>query len=76
MYAYFESSCFNDLFIDLILCCSFEDVACLGDSASISELSLDGNPLCQDPHYKQNVLRHMQQLRNLDMKRINVSYFN
>ncbi|XP_052279635.1 leucine-rich repeat-containing protein 49-like isoform X3 [Dreissena polymorpha] len=49
---------------------SFEDIACLGDSTSLSEISLDGNPLTQEQYYKQIVLRHMQQLKQLDMKRV------
>ncbi|KAL8570755.1 hypothetical protein ACOMHN_006905 [Nucella lapillus] len=49
---------------------SFEDVQCLGDSSSLSEICLDGNPLAQDPAYKQTVLRNMQQLKQLDMRRI------
>ncbi|GFS15589.1 leucine-rich repeat-containing protein 49 [Elysia marginata] len=48
----------------------FEDVQCLGDSNSLSEISLDGNPICQEGNYKQTVLRHMQQLKQLDMKRV------
>ncbi|XP_052795464.1 leucine-rich repeat-containing protein 49-like isoform X3 [Mya arenaria] len=49
---------------------SFEDIQCLGDSTSLSEISLDGNPLTQEQYYKQIVLRHMQQLKQLDMKRV------
>ncbi|KAL4228191.1 Leucine-rich repeat-containing protein 49 [Mactra antiquata] len=49
---------------------SFEDISCLGDSTSLSEISLDGNPLTQEQYYKQIVLRHMQQLKQLDMKRV------
>ncbi|KAK7486768.1 hypothetical protein BaRGS_00021915, partial [Batillaria attramentaria] len=49
---------------------SFEDVQCLGDSSSLSEICLDGNPIAQDPSYKQIVLRNMQQLKQLDMRRV------
>ncbi|XP_045156719.2 leucine-rich repeat-containing protein 49-like isoform X2 [Mercenaria mercenaria] len=49
---------------------SFEDISCLGDSTSLSEISLDGNPLTSEQYYKQIVLRHMQQLKQLDMKRV------
>ncbi|XP_021354460.1 leucine-rich repeat-containing protein 49-like isoform X1 [Mizuhopecten yessoensis] len=49
---------------------SFEDIACLGDSNSLSEITLDGNPITQEQYYKQIVLRHMQQLKQLDMKRV------
>ncbi|WAQ99125.1 LRC49-like protein [Mya arenaria] len=31
----------------------FEDIQCLGDSTSLSEISLDGNPLTQEQYYKQ-----------------------
>lgn len=54
---------------------SFEDIACLGESTSLSEISLDGNPIAQEQYYKQIVLRHMQQLKQLDMKRVTVSTF-
>jgi leucine-rich repeat-containing protein 49 len=52
---------------------SWEDIFCLGDSSSLSEVSLDGNPFAQEQYYKQVLLRHMSQLRQLDMKRITVS---
>ncbi|KAL8577182.1 hypothetical protein ACOMHN_047950 [Nucella lapillus] len=48
----------------------FEDVQCLGESSSLSEICLDGNPIAQDPSYKQIVLRNMQQLKQLDMRRV------
>lgn len=51
---------------------SFEDISSLSDSASLSEISLDGNPITQEQYYKQIVLRHMQQLKQLDMKRVTV----
>ncbi|XP_063170126.1 leucine-rich repeat-containing protein 49 isoform X2 [Candoia aspera] len=47
-----------------------EDILCLADSASISELTLDGNPIAQEAWYKPTVLHHMMQLRQLDMKKI------
>ncbi|CAL1537613.1 unnamed protein product [Lymnaea stagnalis] len=58
------------LFLSFNEITSFEDVQCLGDSTSLSEISLDGNPICQDSNYKQMVLRQMQQLKQLDMKRV------
>ncbi|CAG5118268.1 unnamed protein product, partial [Candidula unifasciata] len=54
---------FNDI-------ASFEDIQSLGDSVSLSEITLDSNPLCQDCNYRQTVLRCMQQLKQLDMKNI------
>lgn len=56
-----------------IFFCSFEDITSLSDSTSLSEISLDGNPITQEQYYKQIVLRHMQQLKQLDMKRVTVS---
>ena len=55
---------------------SFEDVQCLGDSSSLSEICLDGNPIAQDPNYKQIVLRNMQQLKQLDMRRVTVRHLS
>ncbi|BFY97135.1 hypothetical protein BsWGS_00175 [Bradybaena similaris] len=49
---------------------SFEDIQCLGDSVSLSEITLDNNPLCQESSYRQTVLKCMQQLKQLDMKNI------
>ncbi|XP_015677620.2 leucine-rich repeat-containing protein 49 [Protobothrops mucrosquamatus] len=47
-----------------------EDILCLADSASISELTLDGNPIAQEACYKPTILHRMMQLRQLDMKKI------
>lgn len=51
---------------------SFEDILCLADSSSLSDITLDGNPIAQETWYKHTVLHHMMQLRQLDMKRITV----
>ncbi|CAK8673266.1 unnamed protein product [Clavelina lepadiformis] len=48
----------------------WEDIECLGESSSLCEISLDGNPIAADTCYKQIVLKNMPQLRQLDMKRI------
>ncbi|XP_070206468.1 leucine-rich repeat-containing protein 49-like isoform X2 [Littorina saxatilis] len=58
------------LFLSFNEISGFEDVQCLGDSSSLSEICLDGNPISQDPSYKQIVLRNMQQLKQLDMRRV------
>ncbi|XP_070543525.1 leucine-rich repeat-containing protein 49-like isoform X2 [Ptychodera flava] len=58
------------LFLSFNQISSFDDIQCLSDTVSLSELSLDGNPLSQEQYYKQTVLRFMNQLRQLDMKRI------
>ncbi|KAM4675410.1 leucine-rich repeat-containing protein 49 [Discoglossus pictus] len=46
------------------------DILCLADSTSISDVTLDGNPIAQESWYRQTILGHMLQLRQLDMKRI------
>ncbi|KAH0619821.1 hypothetical protein JD844_014141 [Phrynosoma platyrhinos] len=48
----------------------FDDILCLADSTSLSEITLDGNPISQETWYKPTVLHHMMQLRQLDMKKI------
>ncbi|XP_042329927.1 leucine-rich repeat-containing protein 49 [Sceloporus undulatus] len=48
----------------------FEDILCLADSTSLSEITLDGNPIAQETWYKPTILHHMMQLRQLDMKKI------
>lgn len=53
---------------------SFDQLACLGESRSLSELTLDGNPVALETWYKQAVLRCVLHLRQLDMKRITVSF--
>ncbi|KAM7406465.1 hypothetical protein PAMP_000839 [Pampus punctatissimus] len=49
---------------------SFNQLACLGESCSLTELTLDGNPVALETWYKQAVLRCVLHLRQLDMKRI------
>uniref|UniRef100_A0A672VDG7 Leucine rich repeat containing 49 n=1 Tax=Strigops habroptila TaxID=2489341 RepID=A0A672VDG7_STRHB len=46
------------------------DILCLAESSSLSDITLDGNPIAQETWYKHTVLHHMMQLRQLDMKRI------
>ncbi|KAJ6664357.1 hypothetical protein lerEdw1_008576 [Lerista edwardsae] len=48
----------------------FNDILCLADSTSLSDITLDGNPIAQETWYKHTVLHHMLQLRQLDMKKI------
>ncbi|MBN3307778.1 LRC49 protein, partial [Amia calva] len=62
--------CLQRLFLSCNNIASFDDLVCLGDSRSLSEVTLDGNPLAQETWYKQTALRYMVQLRQLDMKRI------
>jgi len=55
---------------------SWSDVECLGESPSLCEISMDGNPISAETNYKQIILKNMSQLRQLDMKRVTVSGFN
>ncbi|NWU89922.1 LRC49 protein, partial [Upupa epops] len=58
------------LFLSFNNISSFEDILCLADSSSLSDITLDGNPIAQETWYKHTVVHHMMQLRQLDMKRI------
>ncbi|XP_051920264.1 leucine-rich repeat-containing protein 49 isoform X1 [Hippocampus zosterae] len=49
---------------------SIHQLGCCGESISLSELTLDGNPVALETWYKQAVLRCVLHLRQLDMKRI------
>ncbi|XP_061879359.1 leucine-rich repeat-containing protein 49 [Entelurus aequoreus] len=49
---------------------SLHQLGCSGESRSLSELTLDGNPVAVETWYKQAVLRCVLHLRQLDMKRI------
>ncbi|XP_061820565.1 leucine-rich repeat-containing protein 49 isoform X2 [Nerophis lumbriciformis] len=49
---------------------SLHQLGCSGESRSLSELTLDGNPVALETWYKQAVLRCVLHLRQLDMKRI------
>ena len=56
----------------IVFLSSYEDICCIADAPSLSEVSLDGNPLSQDINYKSIILRNVKQIRQLDMKRITV----
>ncbi|XP_074517842.1 leucine-rich repeat-containing protein 49 isoform X1 [Sebastes fasciatus] len=62
--------CLQRLFLSCNIITSFDQLACLGESRSLSELTLDGNPVALETWYKQAVLRCVLHLRQLDMKRI------
>ncbi|XP_044030324.1 leucine-rich repeat-containing protein 49 isoform X2 [Siniperca chuatsi] len=62
--------CLQRLFLSSNNITSFDQLACLGESRSLSELTLDGNPVALETWYKQAVLRCVLHLRQLDMKRI------
>ncbi|XP_066491721.1 leucine-rich repeat-containing protein 49 isoform X2 [Tiliqua scincoides] len=58
------------LFLSFNSISRFNDIVCLADSTSLSDVTLDGNPIAQETWYKHTVLHHMMQLRQLDMKKI------
>uniref|UniRef100_A0A8C8ZJA4 Leucine-rich repeat-containing protein 49 n=1 Tax=Prolemur simus TaxID=1328070 RepID=A0A8C8ZJA4_PROSS len=62
--------CLQRLFLSFNNISSFDNVSCLADSASLSDITFDGNPIAQESWYKHTVLQNMMQLRQLDMKRI------
>uniref|UniRef100_A0A667ZP84 Leucine rich repeat containing 49 n=1 Tax=Myripristis murdjan TaxID=586833 RepID=A0A667ZP84_9TELE len=62
--------CLQRLFLSCNNITSFDELACLGELCSLSELTLDGNPVALETWYKQAVLRCVLHLRQLDMKRI------
>uniref|UniRef100_A0A8C7H9V1 Leucine-rich repeat-containing protein 49-like n=1 Tax=Oncorhynchus kisutch TaxID=8019 RepID=A0A8C7H9V1_ONCKI len=62
--------CLQRLFLSCNSITSFDELACLGESCSLSELTLDGNPVALETWYKQAALRCVLQLRQLDMKRV------
>ncbi|XP_071236928.1 leucine-rich repeat-containing protein 49-like isoform X2 [Salvelinus alpinus] len=62
--------CLQRLFLSCNNITSFDELACLGESCSLSELTLDGNPVALETWYKQAALRCVLQLRQLDMKRV------
>ncbi|KAM9586480.1 leucine-rich repeat-containing protein 49 isoform 2-T2 [Trichechus inunguis] len=62
--------CLQRLFLSFNNISSFENVSCLADSSSLSDITFDGNPIAQESWYKHTILQNMMQLRQLDMKRI------
>ncbi|XP_052340286.1 leucine-rich repeat-containing protein 49 [Oncorhynchus keta] len=62
--------CLQRLFLSCNSITSFDELACLGESCSLSELTLDGNPVALETWYMQAALRCVLQLRQLDMKRV------
>lgn len=58
------------LFLSFNRISCFEDISCLADAPVLSEISLDGNPLCQDGNYRQTLIKSMFHLTLLDMKKI------
>ncbi|XP_048119079.1 leucine-rich repeat-containing protein 49 isoform X3 [Alosa alosa] len=62
--------CLQRLFLSCNSISSFDELACLGESCSLCELTLDGNPVAEETWYRQAALCLMLHLRLLDMKRI------
>ncbi|XP_072321246.1 leucine-rich repeat-containing protein 49-like [Eucyclogobius newberryi] len=62
--------CLQRLFLSCNNISSFDQLAQLGELCSLSELTLDGNPVALETWYKQAVLRCVLHLKQLDMKRI------
>uniref|UniRef100_A0A3Q3JVE0 Leucine rich repeat containing 49 n=1 Tax=Monopterus albus TaxID=43700 RepID=A0A3Q3JVE0_MONAL len=62
--------CLQHLFLSCNNITSVDHLACLGESRSLSELTLDGNPVALETWYKQAILRCVLHLKQLDMKRI------
>ncbi|XP_061567042.1 leucine-rich repeat-containing protein 49-like isoform X1 [Cololabis saira] len=62
--------CLQRFFLSCNNIIRFDQLACLGESPSLSELTLDGNPVALETWYKQAVLRCVLHLKQLDMKRI------
>ncbi|XP_074184308.1 leucine-rich repeat-containing protein 49 isoform X3 [Rhinolophus sinicus] len=62
--------CLQRLFLSFNNISNFESVSCLADSASLSDITFDGNPIAQESWYKHTVLQNLMQLRQLDMKRV------
>ncbi|XP_055010667.1 leucine-rich repeat-containing protein 49 [Boleophthalmus pectinirostris] len=62
--------CLQRLFLSCNNISSFDQLAHLGELCSLSELTLDGNPVALETWYKQAVLRCVLHLKQLDMKRI------
>lgn len=58
------------LFLSFNEISSFNCISCLSDSTSLSEVSLDGNPIAIEQNYRQTLLCQMQQLKLLDMHRV------
>ncbi|XP_077174455.1 leucine-rich repeat-containing protein 49 [Paroedura picta] len=62
--------CLQRLFLSFNNISCFDSILCLADSSSLSDVTLDGNPIAQETWYKPTVLHRMVQLRQLDMKKI------
>lgn len=50
----------------------FSDIACMTDNSTLTELSLDGNPLTNNPHYRKMIIHRMKHLKVLDTRPLTV----
>ncbi|XP_061670772.1 leucine-rich repeat-containing protein 49 isoform X3 [Syngnathoides biaculeatus] len=62
--------CLRRLFLSCNNISSLHQLGCSGESLTLSELTLDGNPVALETWYKPAVLRCVLHLQQLDMKRI------
>lgn len=46
----------------------FSDIACMTDNSTLTELSLDGNPLTNNPDYRKMIIHRMKHLKVLDTR--------
>lgn len=46
----------------------FSDIACITENPSLTELSLDGNPLANNPDYRKMIIHKMKNLKVLDTR--------
>ena len=57
------------------LLCSFDDIACLSNCDSLSDLTLDGNPLANQSDHRPSIIFHISLLRSLDQTVVSVSVY-
>lgn len=58
-----------------VMCGRFYDIACVTENPTLTELSLDGNPLASNPDYRRIIYR-MKNLELLDTRLVTVQYYN
>ena len=52
----------------------FSDIACMTENSMLTELSLDGNPLANNPDYRKMIIHRMKNLTVLDTRPLTVCY--
>lgn len=53
---------------------SFNDMSCMSRCMTLSELTLDGNPLANSPDHRPSIIYHVRCLGSLDQRPISVSW--